>query len=119
MSRGPRNTRKDAKIWRRFHRGGFHRLVDHVKIQKREVSKTEDPKSQTEQHPQPDQPIKNLLKEETISKDNRPLDLPLYLALLDDSLRFCKQPVTCIEKVDDTHWRVGWDLVQIPLMTNG
>jgi hypothetical protein len=97
----------------------IHLQVDHVEVQKREVLKTEDPKSQTEKHPQPDQPIKNLLKDvsqivETISKDIR----PLYLALLDDSLRFCKQPV-CLEKVDDTHWRAGLDLVQIPLVTDG
>jgi hypothetical protein len=102
----------------------IHGFVDRVEVQKREVSKTEDPKSQTHKHTQPDQPIKPLFKDvsqagKTISKDSRMLDLPLYLALLDDSLRFCKQPVTCVEKVDDTHWRVRWDRVQIRLVTDG
>jgi hypothetical protein len=90
----------------------------------REVSKTEDAKSQTGQHTRPDQPIEALLKDvsqagETISKDNGLLDLPLYLALLDGSLSFCEQPRSWLEKVDDTRWRGGWDVIQSRLMTDG
>jgi hypothetical protein len=39
--------------------------------------------------------------------------------LLDGSLSFCEQPRSWLEKVDDIHWRGGWDVIQSRLMTDG
>src|ERR1700730_8146648 len=79
-----------------------------------EVSKAEDPKSQTGEPHRPHQPIASLLESvgqvlSTCSTDGRFLDLPIHPAFLGDSLRVCEQPVTCLEKVDDARWRGAWN----------
>jgi hypothetical protein len=74
--------------------------------------KTEDSEGQRSEDRRRDQPIASFLEGITHADRMPSTDSTLprrlvYLAFFGDSLRICEQPVTCLEKFDDTCGRGG------------